>query len=334
MLECHSIVLRIITQLMKEKIEKQLKIPDEMAGRRVDQAVAELIPDYSRARLQQWMKQGQLTLNGASCRPKDKVFGGEVIELNAEIEDQGDWQAEPIPLDISYEDDDIIVVNKPAGLVVHPAAGNRTGTLVNALLHHDANLITLPRAGIVHRLDKDTTGLLVVARSLPAHTALVAQLQAREIHRHYLAVTTGEIISGGSVEAPIGRHPHKRTQMAVVPSGKPAITHYRVAERFRQHTLLSVQLETGRTHQIRVHMAHIHHALLGDPVYGQRLHIPSGATDVLITQLRQFKRQALHASALSLSHPCSGEWYSWEAPLAEDMQILIAALQNDRDAHA
>lgn len=319
---------------MKDKIEKHLKIPQDMAGRRLDQVVAELLTDYSRARLQQWIKRGELRLNGAECRPRDKVMGGESIDLIAEIEVQGDWQAEPIGLDIVYEDEDILVLNKPAGLVVHPAAGNRTGTLVNALLHHHAGLSKLPRAGIVHRLDKDTSGLLVVSRTLAAHTSLVTQLQAREISRQYLALATGNIISGATIEAPLGRHPHRRIEMAVVPSGKEAVTHYRVSERFREHTLLAVKLETGRTHQIRVHMAYIHHALVGDPLYGQRLRIPAGASESLTLLLRQFKRQALHASELALRHPCSDEWLSWQVPLPEDMQTLVDALKMDAREYA
>ena len=324
----------IITQLMAEILEKQLVVPDEFTGQRLDKTLAALLPDLSRARLQESIKLGQVTINGQVRRAKDKLLGGELIDLQIEIVEHAEWQAEAIPLDIVFEDEDIIVINKPAGLVVHPAAGNYTGTLVNALLHHDAHLAVLPRAGIVHRIDKDTTGLLVVARSLRAHTRLVEMLQAREIKREYEAIACGEIISGGTVDAPIGRHPQRRTQMAVVVNGKPAVTHYRVLKSYRGYTHLLVQLETGRTHQIRVHMAHIHHPLLGDPVYGQRLRMPAGADASLQQTLRDFKRQALHAAKLGLTHPASGEWLEWRAELPDDLRQMLAALEEDLESHA
>ncbi|MGD8575624.1 MAG: 23S rRNA pseudouridine(1911/1915/1917) synthase RluD [Thiohalophilus sp.] len=308
------------------------EIPESMAGQRLDQALAQLFSQYSRSRLQQWLRQGCVRVDGRQPRARDKVFGGERIEIEAVLEAQGEWQAEPIALDIVYEDEAVIVLNKPAGLVVHPAAGNPEGTMLNALLHHDSGLATVPRAGIVHRLDKETTGLLVVARTLEAQKKLVEQLQARQFLREYLAVVNGVLTAGGTVEAPIGRHPVHRKRMAVVQNGKPAITHYRVEQRYRGHTLVRVTLETGRTHQIRVHMAHIQHPLVGDPVYGGRLRLPKGAGDELVMLLRDFKRQALHASKLGFKHPISGETVSWEQPLPDDMARLIAILQQDRDA--
>ncbi|MDZ7802434.1 23S rRNA pseudouridine(1911/1915/1917) synthase RluD [Thiohalophilus sp.] len=305
------------------------EIPDSLAGQRLDQALAQLFSQYSRSRLQQWLKQGCVRVDGRQKRARDKVFGGEQIEIEAVHEPQGEWQAEPIELDIVFEDEALIVLNKPAGLVVHPAAGNPEGTMLNALLHHDPDLATVPRAGIVHRLDKETSGLLVVARTLAAQKQLVEQLQARRFLREYQAVANGVLTAGGTVEAPIGRHPTQRKRMAVVEHGKPAITHYRVAQRFRAHTWLRVTLETGRTHQIRVHMAHIHHPLVGDPTYGGRLRLPKGASEGLIETLRGFRRQALHASKLGLQHPLSGEMLQWEQPLPADMAQLIGVLQQD-----
>lgn len=310
------------------------RIPAEYTGRRLDQALAEMFSDYSRSRLQQWVREGKATLDGAAARPRDKVSGGQLVELVAEPLDdraaEGHWQPESLPVDVVYEDEHLIVVNKPAGLVVHPAAGNLEGTLVNALLHYAPEVRALPRAGIIHRLDKDTTGLLVVARSLPAHTRLVAQLQAREFLREYEAIVTGTVVAGGTVDAPIGRHPVDRKRMAVTPGGKPAVTHYRVAERFRAHTHLRLQLETGRTHQIRVHMAHIHYPLLGDPVYGGRLRLPPDCLPALATALRAFKRQALHAARLGFLHPVSGAALEWRAPLPADLVQLLELLRADR----
>jgi 23S rRNA pseudouridine1911/1915/1917 synthase len=243
---------------------------------------------------------------------------------------EGEWQSEPISLDILHEDAHLIVINKPVGMVVHPAAGNPGGTMLNALLHHAPELRHVPRAGIVHRLDKDTSGVLVVARDLSAHKYLVEQLQARAFVREYLAVVNGVLTAGGTVDAPIGRHPVQRKRMAVVNvGGKSAVTHYRVEQRFRAHTLIKVNLETGRTHQIRVHMAHIHHALVGDQVYGGRLKLPAGSSEELIEVLRKFKRQALHARYLELVHPGTGESMGWEAPIPDDMQHLIDVMQED-----
>jgi len=296
---------------------------------RLDQALAELLPAYSRNRLQQWLKAGYLRVNGQIRRPRDPVVGGETISGELVITTETVAIAQDIPLTLCYEDADLLVINKPAGLVVHPAAGNRDGTLVNALLHRRPELAGLPRAGLVHRLDKDTTGLLVVARSLPAHTALVAQLQARTIEREYLAVVNGLPVAGGMVDAPVGRHPVDRQRMAVTPGGRPAITHYRIVRRFRAHTLLRVKLETGRTHQIRVHMAHVRLPLLGDPVYGGRLQIPPGASPRCIKAIQQFRRQALHAERLALTHPLRGERLEWRAEVPPDLAELLAALAED-----
>ena len=326
-----------MTDSQQHTLQLSAEIPPELAGSRLDQALASLFPDYSRARLQRWIKDGQVLVDGKKRRPKDAVYGGETVALIVELSEETNWVAEPLPLNIVFEDEAVIVINKPAGLVVHPGAGNPQGTLSNALLHHAPELESVPRAGIVHRIDKETSGLLVVARSLVAQKSLVEQLQARAFDRHYQAVVMGVMTAGGTVDAPIGRHPVNRTRQAVVsedsPSGKQAITHYRVAERFRAHTLLDVKLETGRTHQIRVHMAYIHYPLVGDPVYGGRLKIPANATPELEDALRGFKRQALHAASLGFTHPLSGEHVSWQAELPEDMQQLISACRNDLEAN-
>ncbi len=308
-------------------------VPDSAAGRRLDQVLAELFPQYSRSRLSAWLKAGQVSVDGRAMRPRDKVFGGEAVELRPEMEADERWQAQAIPLDIVYEDEAIIVIDKPAGLVVHPAAGNPDGTLLNALLHHEPALAEVPRAGIVHRLDKETSGLLVVARTLESQIELVKQLQARSMGREYIAVCNGVLTGGGSVDAPIGRHPVDRKRMAVVRDGKEAITHYRLLQRFRAHSQIRLKLETGRTHQIRVHMAHLRYPLVGDPLYGGRLRLPPEAGEELIATLRGFRRQALHAEHLELNHPLSGELVGWEAPLPEDMRRLIAVLERDRDEH-
>lgn len=308
---------------MSEQIDVDVVVPVELSGNRLDQVLAELLPDYSRSRIQQWIKQGAVKVNGNVLKPKEKVKVNDLIEVQAELESQGTWEAEDIPLDIVYEDEEIIVINKPAGLVVHPAAGNYSGTLVNALLHHDASLETVPRAGIVHRLDKDTSGLMVVARTLRAHAHIVAQLQERTMGREYEALAVGVMTGGGTVDEPISRHSQNRKKMAVNPFGKHAVTHYRVVERYKAHTHIRVKLETGRTHQIRVHMAHIHHPLVGDPVYGGRLKLPVGISDEMKQVLRSFPRQALHAKKLTLVHPASGEEVSWEVPLPDDIRELI-----------
>ncbi len=317
---------------MSQRIQQlEAHVGVELAGKRLDQALARLFPDFSRTRLQQWVKEGRVALDGRVCRGRDKVFGGERVELEAVLEDQVDCRPQNIPLEVVYEDAEILVIHKPVGLVVHPAAGNPDGTLQNGLLYHDPDLIQLPRAGIVHRLDKDTSGILVVARTPGAHRSLVEQLQARRFEREYRAVVTGVMTAGGHVDQPIGRHPVQRVKMAVVHSGKPAVTHYRIEEKFRNHTYLKVNLETGRTHQIRVHMAHIHHPLVGDPLYAGRLRMPAGCSEELKQMLRGFKRQALHAMRLGLEHPVSGEWMEWQVPVPEDMSRLIEMLRRDRD---
>ena len=304
-------------------------IPPECAGQRLDQALAALLPDHSRARLQQWLKDGVLTVDGRPAKPRALVLGGERVSGAYERTEVIADRPQDIPLVVRYEDDDILVIDKPAGLVVHPAAGNPDGTLVNALLHHAPVTAQLPRAGIVHRLDKDTSGLLVVAKSLRAHTALVEQLQARTMGREYQAVACGVLVSGGLVDVPIARHGTDRKRMAATPGGKPAITHFRVRERFRAHTHLALKLETGRTHQIRVHMAFMHHPLLGDPVYGGRLRLPPGCSDELATTLKGFRRQALHARRLTLTHPGSGRRLSWSAPTPPDLAALLDVLRRD-----
>ena len=309
-------------------------IPDDMDGMRLDQVLANIFTDYSRSRLQQWIRDGFVQVDGRQLRAKDKVQAGQRVNVITQQTEQGDWQAEALPLDIVYEDPQILVINKPKGLVVHPAAGNYSGTLLNALLHHAPELKNVPRAGIVHRLDKDTTGLLVVAKDLASHKSLVEQLQARAFEREYIAVVQGVMTAGGTVDAPIGRHPTQRKKMAVVDSGKPAVSHYRVIERFRAHTLISVKLETGRTHQIRVHMAYIHFPLVGDAVYAGRLKLPAGCTEQLREELRHFGRQALHAHRLGIEHPLSQEHLSWEAPIPADLQHLIATLRKDHKVAA
>jgi 23S rRNA pseudouridine1911/1915/1917 synthase len=320
---------------MTDPIKLEAIVPLESSGSRLDQVAAELFDSFSRSRLQQWIKSGDLLVDGKKYRPKDKLLGGESLSVNVVPEAEGNWEPEPISLDIAYEDDHILVINKPAGLVVHPAAGNYTGTLLNGLLHHVPSNESIPRAGIVHRLDKDTTGLMVVAKSLEAHNALIQQLQARSVHREYQAITQGVMTGGGTVDEPMARHPQARIKMAVVSDnggksgGKDAITHYRVIERFPNHTHIRVKLETGRTHQIRVHMAHIGYSLVGDMVYGGRLKLPKGATAELQDMLRNFKRQALHAGKLGLIHPVSEEYMEWQVPPPEDLKLLLEMLKKD-----
>ena len=308
-------------------IQHTLTVPDNLTNERFDAALAVLLPEHSRARLQGWIKSGEVTLNGQVVKPKEKVFTGNTIMVNAIMPSQVSFDAENIALDILHADDDVIILNKPAGLVVHPAAGHHDGTMLNALLHHFPELENIPRAGIIHRLDKDTSGILMIARSLTAHTALVEALQARTIKREYFALVQGMIISGSTIETFMDRHAHQRTKMAVTENGKLAITHYRIGERFPHHTLLRVNLETGRTHQIRVHMAHIKHPIVGDPVYG-RLILPKGASETERTALQTFKRQALHAHQLGFEHPTTGEWCEFQAPMPEDMTALLKALKS------
>lgn len=311
-------------------------VPAEMEGLRLDQAAAQLFGEYSRERLKEWIKDGRLTLSGRTGKPKERVVAGDKLILHAELDVETAAQAQDIALTIVYEDEHLLVIDKPAGLVVHPGAGNPDGTLMNALLHHHEDLNLLPRAGIVHRIDKDTSGLLVVAKTLPAHTSLSAQLADKTVYREYEAVVAGVLTGGGTVDAPIDRHPTDRVRMTVVVArdgfeqkGRDAVTHYRILARFRGHTHVRVQLETGRTHQIRVHMSHIHHPLIGDPVYGGRMRLPKGGTPAMIKAVQNFPRQALHARRLGLVHPATGEEMSWESELPADMQALLAILAED-----
>jgi 23S rRNA pseudouridine1911/1915/1917 synthase len=312
--------------------QRELRLPPEAAGRRLDQALADALPEFSRSRLKRFIDAGHLTVDGGLPRPRDIVAGGERIALDAPVEDAVEALAQALPLAIAYEDEAVIVIDKPAGLVVHPGAGNRDRTLQNALLAHDPRLVKLPRAGIVHRLDKDTTGLLIVARTDAARDALTAALAAREIEREYQAIAVGVMTAGGTVDAPIDRHPVDRVRMAVRTGGRDAVTHYRVIERFRRHTWVRVMLETGRTHQIRLHLSHAGYPLVGDAVYGGRLVIPKGAAPALATALREFRRQALHAAKLSFPHPDDGRAVEVTAPPPADFLALVAALRRDRNA--
>jgi 23S rRNA pseudouridine1911/1915/1917 synthase len=312
----------------------QLEASTEAAhfGLRLDQVLADLFPEYSRSKLKIWIQEGNVAVNGEVITvPRHKMEMDEVVTVRAEMDVQVTSEAQDIALNIVYEDEHILVINKPADLVVHPGAGNPSGTVLNALLNHVPEIDKVPRAGIVHRLDKDTTGLMVVAKTVPAQTHLVDQLQRREMSREYEAVALGTMVAGGIVDAPIGRHATKRTHMAVREMGKPAVTHFRVIEKFRAYTHLRLKLETGRTHQIRVHMAHIKHPLLGDQVYGGRPRLPKGASEEFIGALRGFQRQALHAAQLSLFHPETEEWMTWKAPLPEDMQKLLKAVKKDTE---
>jgi len=313
---------------------RQAVVPDGAAGRRFDAVLAELFPEFSRSRLAEWIKSGDALLDGAPARPRDPVRGGEAVSLQVVLETQTHAVAQEIPLEVLYEDEQVFVIDKPAGLVVHPGAGNPDGTLVNALLHRDPALSALPRAGIVHRLDKDTSGVMVVARTVQAQTALVEQLSARQVHRQYLAVVVGALVSGGTANAAIDRHPRDRLKMAVREDGRDAVTHYRLRERFRAHTALECRLETGRTHQIRVHMAHLKHPIIGDPLYGGALKLPRGATEELVAELRGFKRQALHAETLEFAHPITGEPVRASAPVPADLKRLMDALRADTAAAA
>ncbi|ADD78179.1 23S rRNA pseudouridine1911/1915/1917 synthase [Pantoea sp. PA1] len=317
---------------MAQQVQLTATVSESQLGQRLDQTLAELFPDYSRSRIKEWILNQRVSVNGTvTDKPKEKVLGGERVTIDAEIEEEQRWEPQNIPLDIVYEDEDIIVINKPRDFVVHPGAGNPDGTVLNALLHHYPAIADVPRAGIVHRLDKDTTGLMVVAKTVPAQTHLVDALQRREITREYEAVAIGTMTAGGTVDEPISRHSTKRTHMSVHPMGKPAVTHYRIMEHFRAHTRLRLRLETGRTHQIRVHMSHINHPLVGDPLYGGRPRPPKGASEDFITTLRGFDRQALHATMLRLYHPISGIEMEFHAAIPQDMIDLIDALKADTE---
>jgi 23S rRNA pseudouridine1911/1915/1917 synthase len=319
---------------MAEKIHYQLIILDNLAGMRLDQALAKLLPDHSRTQIKTWLDNGNIMLDKDSPKAKTIVIGGELVVIDAEIKSSHQiFEAQAIPLRIIDEDDQYLVIDKPAGMVVHPAAGNFSQTLLNALLHYLPDLQKLPRAGIIHRLDKDTSGLLIVAKTPLALKQLSQQLKARTLTRIYQAIINGILVSGGTINEPIARHPLQRTKMSVQDTGKEAITHYRVIERYRAHTRIKVQLETGRTHQIRVHMAHAHHPILGDPTYGGRLQLPKGATPELINMLRNFKRQALHACELQFAHPLTGKLITCTAPLPVDMQELIKVLKYDNNCN-
>ncbi len=314
---------------MNECIKINIIIPDAMSGKRLDQALAELLPEHSRARLQGWIRDDYVQIDKKSMRPRDKVHGGEQVEIRAEIESQISAAPEDIPLEIVFEDEHLIIINKPAGLIVHPGAGNPQHTLMNALLHHDQQLEQVARAGIVHRLDKDTTGLLVVARTPQSHTYLANQLQARKIHREYVTIVSGIMTAGGTINQPIGRHRTHRTKMAVVKNGRPSTTHYRIIKKYKHHTQLQVNLETGRTHQIRVHLTWLHYPIIGDPVYGGKKQLVKGMDPNLANYITAFPRQALHARAIQLHHPLSKEMMTWQVPIPEDMAELINTLETD-----
>jgi 23S rRNA pseudouridine1911/1915/1917 synthase len=302
-------------------------IPERMLGERIDAAISEMLPDYSRSKITIWIKAGDALINMRTFKPKDRVNGNEVVHLSLNQKQSHDWVAEKIPLNVVYEDEDIIVLNKQFGLVTHPGAGNWTGTLANALLYYDSSLSRLDRAGIVHRLDKNTSGLMVVARNEKSQKYLVEQLQSHSIDREYSAIVYGHMIAGGTVDEPIGRDSKDRVKQSVTANGKEAVTHYRAIDRFKNHTHVKAILETGRTHQIRVHLSHTGYPLIGDPMYGGRVRFPKKADEVLKETLLNFKRQALHSKKLTLNHPISGDLMSWKAPLPIDMQSLLEVLK-------
>ena len=302
-------------------------IPERMTGARLDASLAKMLPDYSRSKITIWIKSGDALINQKTFKPKDKVSGSEIVCLTLNQKQSNDWTAEKIPLNVVYEDEDIIVVNKQCGLVTHPGAGNWSGTLANALLYYDSALSALDRAGIVHRLDKNTSGLMVVARNEKSQKYLVEQLQNHSVDREYSAIVYGHMIAGGTVDEPIGRDSKDRVKQAVLMSGKEATTHYRAIDRFKSHTHVKAILETGRTHQIRVHLSHVGHSLIGDPTYGGRVRFPKKASEELKDALVNFTRQALHSKKLTLTHPISGEIMSWKAPLPDDMLRLLEVLK-------
>ncbi len=308
-------------------------VPPEYAGRRLDQTLAGLFPVFSRSQIQKWIRSGQVQVDAAMARARDRIRGGEQVRIAVPQTSGASWEAQAIPLDVVYEDDQLLIINKPAGMVVHPAAGNWEGTMLNALLNYDPRLRHLPRAGIVHRLDKDTSGLLVVALEERARRDLTEQLRHRSLQREYLAIVCGIAVAGGTIDAPIGRHRVHRTRMTVSEGGREAVSHFRVEARYRAHSLLRVRLESGRTHQIRVHMAHQRFPIFGDPVYGGRLQIPPLSSEQFATALRAFRRQALHAARLAVVHPASGETMQWTSPLPSDMAALLKELKADMHAH-
>lgn len=317
---------------MTESLVKEEIVSPEYHGLRADVVLAQLFPEYSRSQLSNWLKDGSIKFDDRQYKPKEKIFGGEKITMNVVFEDNTDnARAENIPLDIIFEDEYLLIVNKPTGLVVHPGAGNAQHTLVNALLHHDKELHHLPRAGIVHRLDKETTGLLIVAKTLATHTSLIRQMQAREIQRHYVTLVHGHVIGGGTIDTFYGRHPRSRLKMAVCEHGKQAITHYSVRKHFLGFTLLDIRLMTGRTHQIRVHMSHINHPVVGDPLYSGRNRVPAGISDTLREGLQNFKRQALHAGFLSFAHPETSEQLNFTAQIPVDFKVLLTLLDESCD---
>jgi 23S rRNA pseudouridine1911/1915/1917 synthase len=311
-----------------------LQIPPEMAGVRLDKALAELLTAHSRGAIQQWIKQGSVLVNGEIAKQKLKLGGTEHVEISVPDSAPGNFTAQEIHIEIVYEDDHIMVINKPAGLVVHPGAGNHDGTLLNGLLFHNSDLSVLPRAGIVHRLDKDTTGLMVIAKTEQSRQHLIEQLSSREMHREYLALVNGIMISGEIIDQPIARHRRDRLRMAVTPSGKPAITRTRVLDKYRSHSLVQANLETGRTHQIRVHLSWRGYPIVGDTLYGNRYRPPPRASVELVASLQGFQRQALHAHKLSLIHPDSGEEKTWQQPVPEDMNDLIRLLRQDAEINS
>ena len=315
------------------RLSLQFQLDETYLGQRIDQVAATIWSDFSREKLKQWLKEGHLLVNGNSVKPKYKCEGFELLTLEVELEAQTRSLPEDIPLDIVYEDDDIIVVNKPVGMVVHPGAGNSSGTLVNALLHHYPKSAELTRAGLVHRIDKDTSGLLVVAKNLEAQFSLSKQLAKKTVYRVYDLIVYGNVIAGGTVDEPIKRHPVDRVKMAVLPGGKDAVTHYNVKERFQHFTRIQARLETGRTHQIRVHFSYIGFGLVGDPVYMPRVRVPAGATELLDETLRSFRRQALHAAELGLKHPRTGEEMLFKAPWPTDLATLVDVLRTENKAY-
>lgn len=315
---------------MIEHIQQQIIIPREYHGMRIDAVLAQLLPEFSRSQISGWIKNGSISKNQKTCKPKDKISEGDSIAIDVnftQLESHFNLcEPENIPLEVVYEDDEVLVINKPAGLVVHPGAGNKEHTLVNALLNHASCLKNLPRAGIIHRLDKDTTGLLIVAKSLSAHTSLIRQMQAREIQRHYITLVHGHLIAGGCIDTSFGRHPKNRLKMAVTKQGRQAITYYDIKKQYQDFTLLTVRLMTGRTHQIRVHLAHINHSVVGDPLYCGRARFPAKASELLRQELQQFKRQALHAYSIAFDHPKTNVLIELTAPLPTDFAALLKTM--------